>query len=266
MRELVPVEKAVVFGLKARRNGYWVPDAYVADIVGKAPQKLIGFASCDPTQIECLDELRYAAASLGMRGVKIGPIYAGIDPRDPRCEKVYEYCQESGLPILFHAGTTFNRNAPLAYGRPWLWDEVAIRFPNLRMVLAHVGHPFCDECLAVIRKHPHVYADISALYYRPWQFYNAMISAQEYRVIHKLLLGSDYPFTTRVNRFKESAKSTMSLETPLCPSFRKRNRGDRATRFPATLGDFIMKALCLETPGCLKLVEIPPPIPRMTSY
>jgi predicted TIM-barrel fold metal-dependent hydrolase len=62
------------------------------------------------------------------------------------------------------------------------------------MVLAHLGHPFHDECLAVIRKHPHVYADISALFYRPWQFYNMLLLAQEYRVMHKLLFGTDYPF------------------------------------------------------------------------
>ena len=33
------------------------------------------------------------------------------------------------------------------------------------MALAHLGHPFYDECLAVIRKHPHVYADIAAIYF-----------------------------------------------------------------------------------------------------
>ena len=64
------------------------------------------------------------------------------------------------------------------------------------MVLAHLGHPFYDECLAVIRKHPHVYADIAALYYRPWQFYNMLILAQEYGITHKLLFGTDYPFAS----------------------------------------------------------------------
>ena len=64
------------------------------------------------------------------------------------------------------------------------------------MVLAHAGHPWCDECLVVIRKHAHLYADISALYYRPWQFYNMLVAAQEYKVTHKLLFGTDYPFTT----------------------------------------------------------------------
>jgi predicted TIM-barrel fold metal-dependent hydrolase len=155
----------------------------------------VGFASCDPTQPNYMMALHHAFEHLGMRGLKMGPIYAGFDPRDSKCYPVYDYCQVEGLPILFHTGTTYNRDAPLEYTRPFLFDEVAIRYPDLHMVLAHLGHPFYDECLAVIRKHPYVYADISALYYRPWQFYNMLLLAQEYGVTHKLLFGTDYPFT-----------------------------------------------------------------------
>jgi uncharacterized protein len=194
MANNAPFERVVVFGGKARLTGLWVPDVYVADFVARAPQKLLGFASVDPTQPECMDELRHGIETLGLRGVKMMPMYAGFDPRDPRCAPVYDYCQSRGLPVLFHSGTTFVRKAPLGFTRPWLWDEVAIAWPGLRMVLAHVGHPFCEECLVVIRKHPHVFADISALCYRPWQFYNMLIAAQEYHVTHKLLPGTDYPF------------------------------------------------------------------------
>ena len=194
LADMEAFEKVIVFGLKARRTGYWVPDEYVAEFTRQAPQKLVGFAGCDPTQPGHFGELRQALEGLKLRGVKMGPIYAGFDPRDPICDPVYNYCQEHGYPILFHTGTTFNRNAPLGYSRPWLFDEVAIRYPELRMVLAHAGHPFSDECLVVIRKHPHLYADLSALYYRPWQFYNTLIAAQEYKVTHKLLFGTDYPF------------------------------------------------------------------------
>lgn len=194
MQDMAPFERVVVFGLKARRTGYWVPDEYVSAFVAGAPDKLVGFAAGDPTQPGCMDELARAVEGLGLRGLKLGPIYGGFDPRDPCCAPVYDYCQRKGLPILFHTGTTFNRAAPLGVSRPWLFDEVAILYPELRMVLAHLGHPFYDECLAVIRKHPHVYADISALFYRPWQFYNMLVIAQEYKVVHKLLFGTDYPF------------------------------------------------------------------------
>jgi predicted TIM-barrel fold metal-dependent hydrolase len=194
MADMAPFARVAVFGMKARRTGYWVPDQYVADFVARAPDKLVGFAACDPTQPGYVEELREGIERLRLVGVKMGPMYAGFDPRDPRCDAVYRYCQERGIPLLFHSGTTYNRLAPLGLTRPWLFDEVAMRYPALRMVLAHVGHPFCEECLVVIRKHPHVYADISALYYRPWQFYNMLIAAQEYVVTHKLLFGTDYPF------------------------------------------------------------------------
>jgi predicted TIM-barrel fold metal-dependent hydrolase len=196
LADMQPFERVVVFGLKAKLTGYWVPDDFIASFVAHAPNQLVGFASCDPTQPSYMQELEYAVEDLGLVGVKMGPIYAGFDPRDSRCDPVYTYCQIKGLPILFHTGTTYNREAPLEYTRPWLFDEVAIRYPELRMVLAHLGHPFYDECLSVIRKHPHVYADIAALYYRPWQFYNMMVLAQEYGVTHKLLFGTDYPFTS----------------------------------------------------------------------
>lgn len=62
--------------------------------------------------------------------------------------------------------------------------------------MAHLGHPYEYECAVVIRKHPHVYSDISALHYRPFQLYHSLMLVQEYGVWSKLLFGSDYPFTT----------------------------------------------------------------------
>jgi uncharacterized protein len=200
--DMTAFDKVIVFGMKARLNGYWVPDEYVADYVAQMPDKLVGFAGCDPTQPSYMEEVRYGIEALHLAGVKMGPIYAGFDPRDERCDRVYSYCQERGIPIMTHVGTTYNSKAPLGLSRPWLWDEVAIKYPGLRLVLAHVGHPFCEECLVVIRKHPYLFADISALYYRPWQFYNMLIAAQEYKVTHKLLFGTDYPF----------AKATESID------------------------------------------------------
>jgi len=62
--------------------------------------------------------------------------------------------------------------------------------------MAHLGHPYEGECIVVARKHPNVYADISALYYRPFQLYQSLMLVQEYGVWHKILFGTDYPYTT----------------------------------------------------------------------
>ena len=59
-----------------------------------------------------------------------------------------------------------------------------------------MGHPWQIDCFVVIRKHPNVFADISANFYRPWSYYNALRHATEWGVLHKLLFGSDFPIAT----------------------------------------------------------------------
>jgi predicted TIM-barrel fold metal-dependent hydrolase len=188
--------RTVVFGGKARLSGIWVPDEHVAAHVARDPARLRGFLSVDPTQPGWEDELRHGHETLGLRGVKLLPMYAGFGVDDPRLEPLWHYAETHALPVLLHTGTTFIRQAPLACTLPRLIDPVATRHPDIRFILAHLSHPYEAECAVVIRKHPNVYADISALHYRPWQLFHSLMLVQEYGVWSKLLFGSDYPFTT----------------------------------------------------------------------
>ena len=191
----VPDVRTIVFGGKARLSGLWVDDRYVADYVAARPEKLIGFLSVDPTQDGWEDELRAGHRDLGLCGVKLLPMYAGFRPDDERLDPLWRYASENALPVLLHTGTTFVSQAPLECTLPRHLDPVAIRFPDVKLILAHLGHPYEGECVAVIRKHANVYADISALHYRPFQLYQSLMLVQEYGVWHKLLFGTDYPFT-----------------------------------------------------------------------
>jgi hypothetical protein len=191
-----PGTRTVVFGGKARLSGLWVDDQYVADYAASHPDALIGFLSVDPTQPGWIDELRDGHRRLGLRGIKLLPMYAGFRPDDPRLDPLWEYAQKEGLPVLLHTGTTFIAQAPLECTLPRHADPVAARFPGVTMILAHLSHPYEGECVAVIRKHPRVFADLSALHYRPFQLYHSLMLVQEYGVWPKVLFGSDYPFTT----------------------------------------------------------------------
>lgn len=190
------VDRAIVFGLRALHVGLVVPNDYVAEYVRQHPEKLIGFASVDPNEDGYMDELHRAFEDLHLRGLKLGPIYQNFHPMDERILPVYEYCARTHRPIIIHQGTTFPRRAPLKFALPIQLEDVALAYPDLTMVIAHLGHPWIAETIVLIRKHPNLYADISALHYRPWQFYNALMSAFEYGVLDKVLFGSDYPFTT----------------------------------------------------------------------
>ncbi len=188
--------RTIAFGGKARLSGLWVEDQYVADYVAAHPDRLIGFLSVDPTQAGWQAELRDGHEQLGLRGIKLLPMYAGFQPDDERLDPLWSYAQANELPVLLHTGTTFVAQAPIEYTLPRHLDRVAARFPDAKIILAHLGHPYEGECVAVVRKHPNVYADISALHYRPFQLYQSLMLVQEYGIWGKVLFGTDYPFTT----------------------------------------------------------------------
>jgi predicted TIM-barrel fold metal-dependent hydrolase len=168
----------------------------VAAFVSAAPTRRIGFLSVHPEVDGALDELERAHSDLGLKGIKLGPNYQVFDPLGKAALRVYELAEQRGLPILFHQGASPVREAPLRFAHPLLLDEIAIRFPELRVVMAHMGHPWQRETIVTIRKHPHVYADVSALFYRPWSFYEGLRLATEWGVLRKLLFGSDFPVAT----------------------------------------------------------------------
>jgi uncharacterized protein len=167
-----------------------------ADFVRADPGRRIGFMSVHPDDPGALEEIERGEGDLGLRGIKLGASYQDFDPLGPAAVRVYQRAVERRLPILFHAGAAPIRAAPLRYGHPLTFDEIAIRFPELRIVIAHLGHPWQADTFTVIRKHPNVFADVSAGFYRPWSFYSAMRLATEWGVLGKLLFGSDFPVAT----------------------------------------------------------------------
>jgi uncharacterized protein len=193
---MVAVDKAIVFGFHSKHLGLIVPNDRVRNYVAQHPEKLIGFACLDPHEPDYLEEMEKCFLQDGFRGLKLAPIYQNFHPMDERMQAVYAFCEKRGIPVLVHQGTTFPRRAPLKYALPIQIEDVALAYPELRIVVAHMGHPWVEDAVVLIRKQPNVYSDISALYYRPWQFYNALMLAQEYGTGHRLLMGSDYPFTT----------------------------------------------------------------------
>lgn len=186
----------IVFGGKARLSGLWVDDRTVAAHVARDPSRMTGFLSVDPTQDGWEHEMRAGHEELGLRGIKLMPMYAGFSPDDEKLEPLWCYAEKKGMPVLLHTGTTFIAQAPLSFTLPRLIEPVALKHPCVKIILAHLGHPYEGECLVTIRKHENVFADLSALHYRPWQLYNSLMLAQEYGVWHKLLFGTDFPFTT----------------------------------------------------------------------
>lgn len=194
-----PADHVVVFGLQAKAVGVWVPNEIIADYVKAHPEKLVGWASVDPNEPDCVEQLIYCVKELGLRGLKLGPVYQHFDPMDRKHWPLFAKCQELDLPIMWHQGTTFPSRARLKWGLPLQLEDIAMDFPDLRMIVAHLGHPWEEDLVVLIRKCPNVYTDISAVHYRPWRYWQAMVTAMEYGVTHKILLASDFPSATITN-------------------------------------------------------------------
>lgn len=194
-QEMSGVDRAILFSVRYGDSaGVEGTDETTAQAVAKYPDKFVGFAYIDPRHPDCLELLRHSVEDLGLRGVKFGPIYNAVALDDPRLTPVYEYCIANDLPLTLHMGITYTAGAPADLGRPIHVDALALSHPELKIVMAHLGHPWCEECIVIVRKQPNVYADISAIFYRPWQFYNALICVQEYGAADKIFWGTDFPF------------------------------------------------------------------------
>src|SRR5205823_1976476 len=153
------VDRAVVFNIAAAPPGHehpvlgplppsrsWVTASgarevndNTAALVRAHPDKLIGFLGVHPSDPQALDEVERAVRDLGLRGIKLGPNYQNFDPVGEDAFRLYARAQELGLPILFHQGTSPVRYADLDYAHPRHMDRVATKFPELRIVLAHVN-------------------------------------------------------------------------------------------------------------------------------
>lgn len=188
-------DRAIVLAFDAEPVGVMVDNDYVADHVA-GHDNLIGFASVNPNRADAAERLRHAVEERGLRGLKLGPCYQHFDPHDSAALELLEAADAYHLPVIWHQGTTFTSAAIMDVARPLRLDGIARRFPDLRMWIAHMGHPWSEEAVSVARRHEHFYLDISALDTRPWQLAQALIHAWEYRIWDRLLFGTDYPFST----------------------------------------------------------------------
>lgn len=186
-------EKFVVLTMYFPRIGMRVPNEFVAEHVAKYKGRAIGFAGIDPLEENAPKKLEYAVKELGMRGLKWSPVYGAFDPWCPEAWAIYQTCDRLGIPILWHQSAAFAQFAAHEFGNPTLIDRIARTYPKLKMIVAHLGQPWMGECVVLLRKHPQIFADLSARFHRKWQIYNGLMLAHEYKVTDRLLFGSDFP-------------------------------------------------------------------------
>jgi len=176
-----------------------VPNELVAGACRDHPDRFVGFGSVDPRKGERAVAELDGISELGLKGVKLHPSLQAFAPDDEQYWPLFERCEELGLAVLFHTGTSGigagqpgGQGIRLDYARPIRLDAVAAAFPNLNVIAAHFGYPWHLELLAMALHKTNVYIDISG--WAPKYIPGDVIRELKGRLQNQFVFGSDYPF------------------------------------------------------------------------
>ncbi|MDH5606132.1 MAG: amidohydrolase family protein [Anaerolineae bacterium] len=179
----------------------WAGNEYVGEFCREAnalpdpPEgprgRLLLFASINPYVVNDLAvELENLVTTYAFRGIKLYPPYQHHYPNDPRMYPLYAKAQELGIPMLVHTGSSVFKGARIKYADPLLLDDVAIDFPDLKILMAHAGRPFWyPQAFWMARRHENVYMELSGLPGKKLLEYFPRLE----EISHKVVYGSDWP-------------------------------------------------------------------------
>ena len=131
----------------------------------------------------------------GIRLLKIHPPHQGF-PANAYTDgldalgKIYRRCEERGLPVMIHTGTSIFPGARNRFADPMAVDDVAVDFPKLPIVLAHAGRPlYMETAVFLVRRHPNVHLDLSGI--PPKRLLSYLPRLAE--ISDRCLWGTDFP-------------------------------------------------------------------------
>lgn len=207
------ISQSIIFAVEAPI--VYASNEYVKALCDKYPDRLIGFASVDPMAEDAVDILDKAVREYGLKGLKFHPPLQNFFPNDESVFPVYEKAQELDIPVAFHVGTTpFGSLCRLSQANPILIDDIAVRFPDLRIMLTHLGTLWHNESFMVVEKNPNVFIDTSAYLY---EIKDLLTMDLIDRIgADKIIFGTDYPmpYAGRVHKIKDFVDCLNALGLP----------------------------------------------------
>jgi len=220
----------VAMDLTSHYGVEWVTNEDVSRIAEDHPDRFIPFASVDPSRgTFAVDKLIHAVKNLKCRGLKLVPPVQHFDFSDPQHHPLWEMALELDIPVWTHTAHQLSHpDSDARLGHPMLVEPVALKYPELKIILGHCGFPWQWEAWSLVVRHSNVYLDISAyaeLYnHLPWDAYSKLGAEG------KVLFGTDYPLC--------SFKDTLSFlkRVYLSPDFEKKILYQNAMKLLGLIG------------------------------
>jgi len=118
-------------------------------------------------------------------GVKMHPLLDAYHPDDPRVHPLVEALIERDMPALIHCGHPI-------FTLPWSIEELAVRYPDAKLILGHMGHGniiYINGAIDVAERNPNVYLETSGM-----PMHTKIAEAVRRVGADRVLFGSDAPF------------------------------------------------------------------------
>jgi predicted TIM-barrel fold metal-dependent hydrolase len=186
------------------RAGVPLPNDDVIRLCRKSGGMLAPVITVEPTAKEVKAAVKLAEENRKeVKAFKVRLGYVKASAENAVFDRLYDYAESEGLPVLFHTGDTAFSNGDLTRSHPLTLDGLANKREELIMVLCHFGNPWFEDVAELIYKHPNVYADISglitggpyALKYSKWLATKISEAIYFAAGTEKILFGTDYPIT-----------------------------------------------------------------------
>lgn len=158
-------------------------NAHIHDLVMQYPSRLFGFGIVDPWALDCEEQLRRCFEEYHFKGLKINCLRHSVAAdRWSMMEGHFRWCEKYHGIIIAHCMSDM-------FSVPVRWERMAKRFPNVPIILSHIGVPYMSEsAIKIAARNTNIYLNTAACF--------PPILKQAYEVLgaDKLLFASDTPF------------------------------------------------------------------------
>lgn len=167
-------------------------NAEVAEYTRAYPGRIFGLAAVDlHDPVNAVKELEHYVKVEGFVGLRVVPWLWNLPPTDAHYWPLYVKCIELDIPFLTQVGHT-GPLCPSEVGRPVPYiDTIALKFPDLKIIMGHIGYPWTAETVGVAWKHKNVYIDTSA--WSPKYYPQELITFANTTGSRKVMFGTNFP-------------------------------------------------------------------------
>ena len=199
MKDRAGIDRSLLIAVRAgdqrMRGSFEIPYEQVASVCKKYPDRFSGLAGIDPYRgMDGVRELEHAVRELGFVGAHLYPHWIELAPDHAKYYPYYAKCCELDIPIMMQVGhnLVYSRERRLpSVGRPITLDQVAIDFPELKLIGIHIGIPWTDGMISMAWKHENVYIGSDA--YAPKYWPDSFVHYLKTYGQDKVLFGTDWP-------------------------------------------------------------------------